>query len=139
MDQLVRKLTEVLQVHYGARLVNTSMTTSQPYDPIMTMGGSVVQQYMYPTTTEIHMTVKESETRLFYEALRTGMFQELMGHSARIVRMSTEMTGHRATTTTVDIIMGDIDELVANIEKYAWEAYDKQFNDLIKETLTDQV
>jgi hypothetical protein len=139
LDQLVNKLREVLQFHFGAKLVDTSMTMNQVYDPIMTLGGSLVGTFNHLPTTELNLTVRESETRLFSEALRSGLFQELMGHSARLVSMSTEFTSKKISTTRVHLMIGDVDELVASIEKYSWDAYDKQFNALIKETLTDQV
>lgn len=113
------------------------MSIYQPYDPLMSISGQVLSSYNLPPTTELNLTVKENGACLFSEALRTGLLQELMGHSARIVSMSTTMTSQKSRTTKVHIILGDAVELVASIENYSWTQYDKEFQALIEETLTE--
>lgn len=138
MDQLVNKLTEVLQVHFGAKLVSSSYSMNSQDSIIQTMGGQSFTQFNGPPIIDMSLTVHEHGKRLFSESIRTGLFQELMGAHAKMVSCSTDMNfSGTHCTTRVNIKLIDFDALVKSIDDFSWTMYDKEFKALMDETLTE--
>lgn len=127
-------LGQVIAKYFDAKLIDSTIHYNNPHT-IASTGNYSISSTWNNSFSELSMKIIEGSDMKLYKALRSGLFQEMIGYNAVMMSCSCEF-GKSLNTTDVCIAFCNLEEMVRNIEQYSWTKYEKQFQALIEETLT---